>query len=348
MNKRLVVALAGITLMTNFAFAETEVKVVVDGNPVVFEDQVPILENGRTLVPLRATFNALGAEVDWNADTSTVFANKRLKNISLRINDTKMYVDGKETALEVPAKLINGITMIPLRAVAEALDTNVGWNAETFTVNIESKQGDVKVTDKIVSEVVKDEETGKELLDISYSYPQFEETIEFLAKLNKEYSEIANSYPEGVKAENLEAAKEFAGYSEDLVPFESKHYFDITYNKNNRLSILENTVIYLGGAHPSTIGESKNYDVILGQELELVDIYPEKTQEEINNEIIAKFDAELLGDGEKMYDEEVMTLIKESIDNISFYLTEEGVECYFQQYEVGPYAIGMPSVVLEY
>jgi len=268
MNKRLVVALAGLTLMTNFVFAETEVKVVVDGTPVVFEDQAPVIENGRTLVPLRATFNVLGAEVDWNAETSTVFANKRLKSISLKIDDKKMYIDGRETTLEVPAKLINGRTMIPLRAVAEALDTKVGWDTETFTVNIESKQGDVKVTDKIVSEVVKDEETGKELLDISYAYPQFEETIEFLASLNKEYSEIANGYAEGFKVENLEAAKEFAEYGSDGVPFESKHYFDITYNKNNRLSILEKTVIYLGGAHPSTIGESKTFDVVLGQELE--------------------------------------------------------------------------------
>jgi len=49
-----------------------------------------------------------------------------------------------------------------------------------------------------------------------------------------------------------------------------------------------------------------------------------------------------------MYDEEVMNLIKEGIENISFYLTDEGVVCYFQQYEVGPYAIGMPSVLLEF
>jgi len=347
MKKRLVVALAGIILMTNFAFAESEVKVVVDGNPVVFEDQTPVIENGRTLVPLRATFNALGAEVDWIAETSTVFANKRLKTISLKIDDTKMYVDGKETALEVPAKLINGRTMIPLRGVAEALDTEVGWDAETFTVNIESKQGDVKVTDKIISEVVKHETTGQELLDISYAYPQFEEKIDFLANLNKEYNQIADNYIENAKAEDLESAKEFLEFGAEFLPFESKHYFDITYNKNNRLSILESTVSYLGGAHPNTYWEAKNYDVILGQELELIDIFPDKTQEEINNEIIAKFD-EATENGEKLYDEEIMNAIKENIDNINFYLTEEGVECYFQQYEVAPYALGMPSVVLEF
>lgn len=347
MNKRLVVALAGLSLMSNFAFAESEVKVVVDGNPVVFEDQAPVIENGRTLVPLRATFNALGAEVDWVTETSTVFANKRLTNISLKIDDTKMYVDGKATALEVPAKIINGRTMIPLRAVAEALDTKVGWDAETFTVNIESQQGDVKITDKIISEVVKDEETGKELLDISYAYPQFEEKIEFLGNLNKEYSEMADSYIESVKAEDLESAKEFLEYGAEFLPFESKHYFDITYNKNNRLSIIESTVSYLGGAHPNTFWEAKNYDVILGEELELIDIFPNKTQEEINNEIIEKFD-EATENGEKLYDEEIINAIKESIENINFYLTEEGVECYFQQYEVAPYALGMPSVVLDY
>ena len=347
MNKRLVIALTGLILMTNFAFAETEVKVVVDGNPVVYKDQAAVIENGRTLVPLRATFNALGAEVDWMAETSTVFANKRLKSISLKIDDTKMYVDGKETTLEVPAKLINGRTMIPLRAVAEALDTKVGWDAESFTVNIESKQGNVKVTDKIVSEIVKDEATGKELLEISYAYPQFEEKIELLANLNKEYSEAADSYIENGKVEALESAKEFLEFGAEILPFESKHYFDITYNKNNRLSILESTAIYLGGAHPNSIWEAKNYDIIIGQELELVDIFPDKTQEEINNEIIAKFE-QVIENGEKLYNEEIMNAIKENIDNINFYLTEEGVECYFQQYEVAPYALGMPSIILEY
>lgn len=347
MNKRLIVALAGLTLMSSCAFAESEVKVVVDGNPVVFEDQEPVLENGRTLVPLRATFNALGAEVDWMAETSTVFANKRLKSISLKIDDTKMFVDGKEKELEVPAKLINGRTMIPLRAVAEALDTKVGWNAETLTVNIESKQGDVKVTDKVVSEVIKDEITGQELLDISYAYPQFEEKIEFLANLNKEYNQIADNYIENVKAKDLEIAKEFLEYGAEVLPFESKHYFDIIYNKNNRLSILESTVSYLGGTHPSTIWESKNYDVVLGKEIELIDVFPDKTQGEINNEIISKFE-QVTENGEKLYDEEIMNAIKANIDNIKFYLTEEGVECYFQQYEVAPYALGMPAVMLSY
>ena len=43
-----------------------------------------------------------------------------------------------------------------------------------------------------------------------------------------------------------------------------------------------------------------------------------------------------------------MKAIKENIDNINFNLTEEGVECYFQQYEVAPYALGVPAIILEY
>ena len=99
-------------------------------------DQQPIIENGRTLVPLRAIFEALGADVTWDSATQTVTATKGTKKISLTIGSTKMSVDGVIKTLDVSAKLLGGRTLVPVRAVSEAFGCNVEWDGANQTVII--------------------------------------------------------------------------------------------------------------------------------------------------------------------------------------------------------------------
>lgn len=102
-------------------------------------DQQPVIDNDRTLVPLRAIFEALGADVIWDAVTQTVIANKDGIKISLKIGDINMYVGDSAKLLDVPAKIINDRTMVPVRAISEALDCMVAWNTNTKTVTIIDK-----------------------------------------------------------------------------------------------------------------------------------------------------------------------------------------------------------------
>jgi len=111
------------------------IKVKVNNELVVF-DQPPVLENGRTLVPLRAIFEALGAEVEWEDSTQTVTAIREETEISLQIGSTKMTVNSDVKTLDVPAKLLNGRTLVPVRAISEALGCIVNWNETTQTVLI--------------------------------------------------------------------------------------------------------------------------------------------------------------------------------------------------------------------
>lgn len=123
----------------NIHFADpdkNEIKVILNGKKVRF-DQLPIVENGRTLVPVRAIFEALGAEVAWDAENQTVRAIGHGIYVKLIINSDEMMVDNAGKLLEVPAKIINGRTMVPARAVAEAFNCNVTWDAEKNMVIIE-------------------------------------------------------------------------------------------------------------------------------------------------------------------------------------------------------------------
>ncbi len=122
-------------VFTTVAFASNEVKVVIDGEYVEF-DVKPQIINDRTMVPLRAIFEALGAEVDWQDKTQTVIATKDDITVTATIGSKKMYIDNKEKIMDIAPMLVAGRTLVPVRFVAEAFDCEVDWDVEKNTVII--------------------------------------------------------------------------------------------------------------------------------------------------------------------------------------------------------------------
>ena len=121
--------------------ARERIHVVYNGTPVQF-DQPPIIQNGRTLVPMRAIFEAMGAEVTWIQSTQTVQAARGTTLVTMRIGHNIMTVsstisvDAHNFTLDVPAQIIGGRTLVPARAIAEAFGADVQWDAATQTVII--------------------------------------------------------------------------------------------------------------------------------------------------------------------------------------------------------------------
>lgn len=95
-------------------------------------------DKGVTLVPLRAIFQALGADVNWDGSTQTVTANKGLTTVKLKIGSNSAEVNANKVVLQVPGKVIDGNTMVPLRFVSEALGSKVSWDGVTKTITINS------------------------------------------------------------------------------------------------------------------------------------------------------------------------------------------------------------------
>ena len=114
--------------------------VILNGSRLQFEVE-PRIENGRTLVPLRAIFEAMGASVEWNDSTRTVTARNSNTTVVLPIGSTSPTVNGKVWPLEVPAKIINDRTLAPLRFVGEAFGGKVDWNEQTRVINIAYSTG---------------------------------------------------------------------------------------------------------------------------------------------------------------------------------------------------------------
>lgn len=135
------------------AATNTDVKLVIN-NKQVSADVMPVIQKDRTLVPARAVFENLGGTVEWDQNTYTATVKYDTTVVILKINNKVATVNGKEKMLDVPATIINGRTLIPVRFVAEELGFQVGWIDSTRTVTISSeKAGEPPVITGSVTEV---------------------------------------------------------------------------------------------------------------------------------------------------------------------------------------------------
>lgn len=116
----------------------TPLVVYINGVKQIY-DQPPVIENGRTIVPLRGVFENLGASVQWDSKQQLVTANRSGTKIQLKIGSKSPKVNGKVVPIDVPAKVTNGRTLVPLRFVGEALGATVNYDSKNKRIDITSK-----------------------------------------------------------------------------------------------------------------------------------------------------------------------------------------------------------------
>lgn len=115
----------------------------VDGEKMVFEDADPVIQSGRTLVPMRKIFESLGAGVAWNDAEQAAYAIGNGKLMIMSIDNKVVKVNGEDVVSDVPVQLINGRTMVPLRFVSEMLGADVQYDEVQGAVFIQSKEKEI-------------------------------------------------------------------------------------------------------------------------------------------------------------------------------------------------------------
>ena len=103
-----------------------------DGNILGF-DEPPIIEDGSTLVPMRFLFEQIGADVEWDSKTQTATAMLDNKAVTFSIDNVNARINNKPAKMDVPARLVNGKTMVPLRFLSENMGYDVDWDADSRT-----------------------------------------------------------------------------------------------------------------------------------------------------------------------------------------------------------------------
>ncbi|WP_010245621.1 stalk domain-containing protein [Acetivibrio cellulolyticus] len=116
---------------------EADISINVDGKEL-YSDIKPVVKSGRTLIPVRVLCEALNAEVSWDDKSKTVTIVKENKNISLKIGENVILVDSAKKNIDVPAVIVNGRTMLPVRTVCEILGAKVTWDETAKKIDVVS------------------------------------------------------------------------------------------------------------------------------------------------------------------------------------------------------------------
>ncbi|HHW60571.1 MAG TPA: SH3 domain-containing protein [Syntrophomonadaceae bacterium] len=111
-------------------------KILLNGEPMTFGDVEPVVDQQRTLVPLRAIFEAMGATVTWDQAKQQAVAVRGDTRVVMPLNSTSPTVNGKVQKIDVPAKVVNQRILAPLRFVGEAFGGKVVWHQASYTVDI--------------------------------------------------------------------------------------------------------------------------------------------------------------------------------------------------------------------
>jgi membrane-associated HD superfamily phosphohydrolase len=144
-------------------------KLIIKGKNLKF-DTPPVIKGERTLIPVRALTEGFGATVTWNGEEKTVTISKDNNLIVLNVDSNKIYVNGEEKEIDVPAQIMNGRTVVPIRFIVENLGLKVKWDAEEETIEIEDS---ADPTD----EDADDDSTEDTVTDEVYDSPDDDEAV---------------------------------------------------------------------------------------------------------------------------------------------------------------------------
>lgn len=137
-------AMIVVLFTTTVSFADAgQIRINLDGVDIAC-DSPPVITEGRTLVPARAVFEAMGGSVEWNEASREVTVAVRDVAIKLKIDSATAYINGTGRQLDVPAKIIKNRTMVPVRFVSEAAGYEVSWDEKNRTVGLVSPPAEIQ------------------------------------------------------------------------------------------------------------------------------------------------------------------------------------------------------------
>lgn len=198
---------------------------------------------------------------------------------------------------------------------------------------------------------------GTVILKCSFMYPQIK--VENDSKNRKQIQEVNQLIEVYAIQQFQKKCTEAEDYTKEFInqiyqgnlppswlPLTVAVTYDITLNRNEILSFRYTDFEWLGGAHPSTNLTGFIYDTIQGKELKPEDLLL------IDTTGIKQFIADEM---RKLYQKNPENYFKEEVENLQklnfdygYYLNEEGLVFFFNQYEVAPYVTGVVSIPLKY
>jgi uncharacterized protein YbbC (DUF1343 family) len=116
-----------------------QIGVIVDNVPIFFDSFPYIDSNNRTIVPIRAISERIGAEVSWDESLRIVTIVKGDTTVRLTIGSNIAEKNGRELLMDTVPVIKEGRTMVPVRYVAEFLGASVDWDETNRIVTVSTE-----------------------------------------------------------------------------------------------------------------------------------------------------------------------------------------------------------------
>ncbi len=331
-----IVLLLAFSLQTAFADDTTATAIRLDGVTLSLS---AIVKDDNLYLPVRAIGEALGYEVSWSQPDKTVMLTANGRKIILNLKESKINADGHESYLQNTYEVLKGRNYLSDMFYSDNLALKVQWDKANHVVTLSSvRENAIAIgTGKIASE-------SKALItDIQYPVIGGMEDKAIQAVLNAVFKKQANL----AAAEGRKNAADLAPYvlKNPDMPGQCGTYFDyrVAYNQNGFLSLVFQDYQYAGGAHGTTVQTSFTIPLKTGQPMALKDLFTTGAdyQAIVNN-----------GVKTQLNERDLTAALFEPFsgigENRSFYLSNDGVVVYFQQYEILPYVAGIQEFTTSY
>jgi hypothetical protein len=290
--------------------------------------------SGRTMVPLKDIALKLDAEADLYRTTGEIWVKKSEYSLDMLLGKDKIVINGHEKYMDVAPYIKDGVVFVPVRFVCENLGYDVDYIGSSKTIVISSAK-----LNPISFINVRETSMGNVELDIQYPQIKRLENPKVQDKINDAIKNYIDVFKEEIKDFDNEVL-ELRNYGFRW-NYQACVNYDLEYNKNGILSIVFTDYTYTGGAHGLSRKESFTFNLENGEEYSLDGIFKEGVDyiAKLDNGIKEKIDALPWNEA---YNFESIRNIDNQLDY--FYLSKEGsLVVYFQHYEIGPYAMGMPE-----
>ena len=115
-----------------------EIEVYTNGTKAEMSDQ-PTIKDGIVMLPVKETFEKLGAKVNWDEETQAVTIEKDGNYIYMLRDNKGIMINGEIYDLGYPMTMIEDVAYVSLTAIEMSITPNVTWNGEQYRIDINTK-----------------------------------------------------------------------------------------------------------------------------------------------------------------------------------------------------------------
>lgn len=135
MKKTLAVILALLVVMMASSVLAADITVSVYGENVEF-DQAPEIIDGVLMLPFRYVVEKMGAKVNWNEETRTVFAELNGSFLTLQIGNETVFLGSEAVEIDKAPVIVNSRTLVPTAIIETLSQASVEWNEAELSATI--------------------------------------------------------------------------------------------------------------------------------------------------------------------------------------------------------------------